>query len=182
MHPWHDIELGERFPKVVTAVIEIPKSSNAKYRLDSKTGLLRLSEMLPTVTRYPANYGFFPRTVAGDGDALDVFVFGRMPLVPLVMLEVRLLGGMATMSPKKGPEEKLIAVCPGDPEFEQYKSLEDLPEFYVDELREFFREYKSQEGDRKKVKRIFGARHARNLLERSARDYAEKFNKGKLAA
>ena len=28
---------------------------------------------------FPANYGFIPRTLEADGDALDVFVFARGP-------------------------------------------------------------------------------------------------------
>src|ERR1044072_7734029 len=99
MHPWHDVSLGEKFPKCINAIIEIPKGSNAKYKLDAETWMIKLGEFLPTVARYPANYGFFPRTIAADGDALDVFVFGREALIPLTMLEVKVLGAVETHSP-----------------------------------------------------------------------------------
>ena len=155
MHPWHDIELGKEFPEILTAVIEIPKNSNAKYKLDAATGLIRLGEFLPTVARYPANYGFFPRTVASDGDALDVFVFGREPIVPLAMLYVRPLGGVTTESPKKGKEQKIIAVCPDDPEYKRFKTMDEMPKFYLDQLCEFFEEYKALENDKKKVRKVF---------------------------
>ncbi len=180
MHPWHDIELGKKFPDVSSAVIEIPKNSNAKYKLDAKSGMLRLSEFLPTVARYPANYGFYPRTIAADGDALDVFVFGREPVVPLTLLDVKTLGGVATMSPKKGREEKLIAVCPADPEFARHSSIEDLPKHYLEQLCEFFEEYKALEGDRKRVKKFLSRKQAHEILSAAADDYAKQFNLGKL--
>jgi inorganic pyrophosphatase len=182
MHPWHDVELGKDFPEILRAVIEIPKGANAKYKLDAKTGMIKLSEFLPTVARYPANYGFFPRTVEADGDALDVFVFGREPVVPLTLLEVRPLGAVAVHSAAKGKELKLIAVCPGDPEFQQYKSIEELPRFYLDELTQFFEVYKALDGEKKKVKRVYGRKATYAAIRRSADDYARKFNLGKLEA
>ncbi len=40
-NPWHSVSYGENVPDVVTAVIEIPKNSRAKYELDKETGMLR---------------------------------------------------------------------------------------------------------------------------------------------
>ena len=69
---WHDIDPSRVTPESFTAVIEIPAGSKKKYELDKQTGLLRLDRILYTSTHYPANYGFIPRTYAGDGDPLDV--------------------------------------------------------------------------------------------------------------
>ena len=71
---WHDIDPSRVTPESFTAVIEIPAGSKKKYELDKQTGLLRLDRILYTSTHYPANYGFIPRTYAGDGDPLDVLV------------------------------------------------------------------------------------------------------------
>lgn len=180
MHPWHDIELGKRFPEILHAVIEIPKDSCAKYKLDPKSGMIKLDEFLPTVARYPANYGFFPRTVEADGDALDVFVFGREAVVPLTLLEVRPLGAVGVHSGVKGKELKVIAVCPGDPEFDQYKTLEELPPFYLRVLTQFFEMYKALDGEKKKVKKIYGRKATHDAIRRSADEYARRFNLGKL--
>ncbi len=40
MHPWHNIELGKKFPEVLSAIIEIPKDSIANYRFDTNSGLI----------------------------------------------------------------------------------------------------------------------------------------------
>jgi inorganic pyrophosphatase len=173
-HPWHDIELGEKCPSVLTAVIEIPKGSNAQYVLDHKTGLLRLKEFLLTVARYPANWGFFPRTLSDDGDPLDAIVFGREPAIPLSIMEVRTLGGITLISPKKDPEEKIITVAISDPEYAEVHALKDLPPHYLKQLQEFFAIYKARKGDSKQVIETFGRGHAQKVIERCMMEYSKK--------
>ena len=76
---WHDIAPSRITPKSFEALIEIPKGCKAKYELDKETGLLRLDRVLYTSTVYPSNYGFIPRTLAEDGDPLDVLVLSGDP-------------------------------------------------------------------------------------------------------
>jgi inorganic pyrophosphatase len=180
MHPWHDVELGRKFPKVTTAVIEIPMGTNTKYKVDPKTGLLKLSNCLPTVARYPANYGFFPRTITSDGDALDVFVFGREPVFPLSIMEVRVLGGAETKSKKKGKELKMIAVSPDDSEYEDVESLDGLPAYYLDQLTQFFETYRELEGDVRKLVKYFSRSKAHDLIRAGAKDYSKQAARGSL--
>ncbi len=45
-NPWHDVEIGEGQPNIVTAIIEISKGSRTKYELDKKTGMLKLDRVL----------------------------------------------------------------------------------------------------------------------------------------
>ena len=71
---WHDIDNERVTPNDFLAVIEISKGSKSKYELDKKTGVLILDRILYTSTHYPANYGFIPKTLADDGDPLDVLV------------------------------------------------------------------------------------------------------------
>ena len=74
MNIWHDIDENRIKPNSFESLIEIPKGCKAKYELDKETGLLKLDRVLYTSTVYPANYGFIPRTLADDGDPLDVLV------------------------------------------------------------------------------------------------------------
>ncbi|MEY3417488.1 MAG: hypothetical protein RL060_1600, partial [Bacteroidota bacterium] len=41
-NPWHKVSYGKNAPEEVTAVIEIPKGSKAKYELDKESGMLKL--------------------------------------------------------------------------------------------------------------------------------------------
>ena len=92
MNIWHDIN-GERIKKDnFVSVIEIQKNGRNKYELDKETGMLRLDRILYTATHYPANYGFIPRTYAGDGDPLDVLVICHEEIVPLTLVETYPIG------------------------------------------------------------------------------------------
>jgi inorganic pyrophosphatase len=92
---WHDVSPGDRVPREFTAVIEIPLGSNVKYELDKKTGLLKVDRILYSAVYYPANYGFIPQTLAEDGDPLDVLVFCQEAVVPLSLIEARVIGHLS---------------------------------------------------------------------------------------
>ena len=73
VHPLHDIlprPANAKDPSVVNALIEIPEGSKIKYEVDKETGLLFVDRVLYSSTLYPNNYGFIPRTLCDDGDAL----------------------------------------------------------------------------------------------------------------
>src|SRR5438876_2460267 len=126
MHPVHDIELPVDIRPFVPAVIEIPKGSHHKYEVDKPTGLLRLDRVLYSAVHYPANYGFIPRTLAGDGDPLDILVLMSEAVVPLTIVRARVVGGLA-MRDDKGEDDKIVAVCADDPAYKDYTTIEQLP-------------------------------------------------------
>jgi len=179
MNAWHDLELGKDFPEILTAVVEIPKGSNVKYKLEAKSGLMEVGDFFPDMVNFPANYGFFPKTIASDGDPLDVFILGEHSVNPLTIVEARPLGCLITMSKKKGQESKVFAVSTKDPQFEKCTTIEDLPERYVKDLIEFYGTYRSFKDDPKKVKNILDAKKAQKIIKAAAKDY-EKYFKGKL--
>ena len=86
MNIWHDISPARITAKTFEALIEIPKGCKAKYELDKETGILRLDRVLYTSTVYPANYGFIPRTLAEDGDPLDVLVLCGESIYPMTLV------------------------------------------------------------------------------------------------
>jgi len=73
-------------------IIETPKGSNVKYALDEKTGFLTVKKALPEGMVFPFNFGMIPRTVADDGDPIDVLVFNEEPLVAGCLLHVKPVG------------------------------------------------------------------------------------------
>ena len=111
---WHDIDPSRVTPESFTAVIEIPAGSKKKYELDKQTGLLRLDRILYTSTHYPANYGFIPRTYAGDGDPLDVLVLCSETLDPMVEVDCYPIG-VIRMIDDDEIDDKIIAIPFEDP-------------------------------------------------------------------
>lgn len=169
---WHDIDPHAITPTHFTAVIEIPAGSKKKYELDKKTGLLRLDRILYTSTHYPANYGFIPRTLADDGDPLDVLVLTTEDIDPLVLVRCYPIGVITMMDGGK-KDEKIIAIPFDDPTYNTYKDIADLPNHIFDEMRHFFSTYKQLEGKTTAVDEVQGRSEAVKIIE----DCIDNYNK-----
>src|SRR5262245_45294709 len=143
-HAWHDVSPGDNLPKEFAAVIEIPMGSSIKYELDKKTGLLRVDRLLYSAVYYPANYGFIPQTFAEDDDPLDVLVLCQEPVAGLTLVDARAIGLM-TMIDSGKKDHKIVAVATGDPEFQQFQEIRELPAHRLTMLRRFFLDYKTLE-------------------------------------
>jgi len=171
MHPWHDLEpwAGD----ALNCVIEIPVGSTVKYELDKATGLLRVDRILHSAVHYPANYGFIPRTLCADGDALDVLVLGQAVVVPLCVMRATPIGALRMLDQQAG-DDKIIAVHADDPEYRDYRELAELPEHRVRVVRRFFEDYKALEAKRVEVERFVGRAEAERIVEASLRLYADR--------
>ena len=172
MNIWHDVSADRIKPNEFLAVIEIQKGSKQKYELDKKTGLLILDRILYTSTHYPANYGFIPHTLAGDGDPLDVLVLCSESLLPMSLVKVYPIG-VITMNDNGSTDEKIIAIPFTDPNYNTYKSIDDLPKHIFDEMQHFFTVYKQLEGKNTAVKTVKGVDEALKIISDSIANYKE---------
>ncbi|MBW2988319.1 inorganic diphosphatase [Candidatus Woesearchaeota archaeon] len=173
-HPWHDIEIGNKAPKVVNIVVETPKDSKVKYELDKSTGLLRMDRYLYSAVHYPGDYGFIPRTLWDDQDPLDVIVFSNVPAYPMTICEVKVIGIVRLVDAKE-KDDKIIAVHANDPRYSEWDSIKDVPQHFLRELRHFLETYKELQGKRVRVYRILGPEQAYKAIERAIRLYKAKF-------
>jgi inorganic pyrophosphatase len=169
-HPLHDIALPDDRREAIPVVIEIPAGSKCKYELDKKTGLLVLDRVLYSSVHYPANYGFIPQTLAGDGDPLDVLVLMQEPVVPLTILRARPVGGFC-MRDDKGIDDKIVCVAVDDPAFAHYESHKELPPHLVKELMRFFTDYKVLENKLSEVEDLYDRERAHEVIEESVVAY-----------
>ncbi len=136
--------IGSKAPELCTAVIEIPRGSQNKYEFDETSGTIKLDRVLFSSVVYPLDYGFFPETLGGDGDTLDVLVLVSNPLFPGCTADVRPVG-VLIMSDDKGQDEKIIAVAKADPRFKHINDIGDVNEHLKAEISEFFATYKNLE-------------------------------------
>ena len=174
---WHDINPKRITPNDFIAVIEIEKGSKNKYELDKETGLLKLDRVLYTSTVYPANYGFIPRTFADDGDPLDVLVLCGETIYPHTLVKCRPIG-VITMIDGGSLDEKIIAIPEGDPTYNNYYDIHELPEHVFDEMMHFFEVYKSLEHDKQTtVKEICHRDEAMDIINKCVKKYKEIFDK-----
>lgn len=173
MHAWHDVEVGENVPKIVNAIIEIPKGSKAKYELDKKSGLIKMDRILFSSVQYPTNYGFIPQTFCGDNDPLDILVLGQETAVPLCIMRAKPIGVMKMLDQGEA-DDKVIAVHADDPEYSHINSLDDLPPHRVKEIRRFFEDYKQLENKVVKIEKFFDQAEAFRVIKDAQELYIQK--------
>ena len=174
MNIWHDIDPSVITPTDFNAVIEIPKGSSCKYEMDKYTGMLRLDRVLYTSTHYPANYGFIPRTLADDGDPLDVLVLVNQPIYPMTLIRVYPIGVMR-MIDGGALDDKIIAVAFSDPTYNHIRTIDELPSHIFDESMHFFRVYKELEQKETDVRSLMGRQAAIDIIKEAITCYKDTF-------
>ena len=176
MNVWHDVK-EERIQKDdFLAVIEISKVCKNKYEFDKETGMLKLDRVLYTATHNPANYGFIPRTYAGDHDPLDVLVLCQENIIPLTLVECYPIG-VIKMIDNNEFDEKIVAVAKKDPFLNCYQDITEVPNHISAEIMHFFEVYKQLEGKQTMVEKILGREDAEKIIQDCIENYKKEFLK-----
>lgn len=158
---------------VVDALIEIPLGSKNKYELDAKTGRIKLDRVLYAAMMYPAEYGIIEHTLAPDGDALDILVICSDPTFPGCTVPARVLGYLDMMDNGK-LDYKLIAVVDCDPRYDHYQQLSHLNPFILEEIANFFANYKVLQGIRVEVGAYHDREEAMTVIAQCREAYQKK--------
>ena len=157
-------------PEDFIVFIEIEQGSKNKYELDKETGLIILDRVLYTSTHYPMNYGFIPKTLCGDGDQLDVFVLCSQPIEKMSLVRCYAIGGVK-MIDKDEEDNKIIAIPFGDPQYNGFSDISQLPVHLFEELKHFLGVYKQLENKVVEVRNFFGPEEAKDIIVESKKVY-----------
>lgn len=174
-HPWHNVDIGNSMPDIVNCIIEIPAESRVKTELDKPTGLLKVDRILHSSVIYPANYGFIPQTLADTGDPLDILVLCQLSVPSMCLIKARPIGVMPVIDGGV-PNDKIIAVCVADPEYNIYFDVSELPPYKMRKVDQFFNDYKILE--RKTTVKTFeplGSGHAKRIIKKCYAAYHEHY-------
>ncbi len=153
-------------------VIEIPYGSQNKYELDPETGALMLDRVLFSAEFYPFNYGFIPSTKAEDGDALDVAVLLTNPVPPMTVLKARAIGMVKKID--SGDQDNMILAVPtGDPRFKDVTDISQLPKHRIDEILDFFQNYKRLQNKTVQIQGVFGREEAEKEVAAHLNNYTK---------
>lgn len=174
MNIWHDISPKRIQPDDFMGVIEITKGSNRKYELDKETGLLMLDRILYTSTHYPASYGFIPRTLGEDHDPLDILVLCSEPIEPMTLVRCYPIGLINMLDGGMG-DEKIIAIPYGDPTYNHYTDVSELPVHIFKEMQHFFAVYKALENKTTAVREVGGREEAIRVIRDAIVRYTRVF-------
>ncbi|MGI8412239.1 MAG: inorganic diphosphatase [Solirubrobacteraceae bacterium] len=151
----------------LVCIVEIPKGSRNKYEYDARYGGIKLDRFLSASVVYPTDYGYFPDTLAPDGDALDGLVCVSEPTFPGCIIPVKPIG-LFEMSDEEGSDDTVVCVPFDDPGWNELEQVEDLPEQLRREIGHFFSVYKDLDPGRESEVKGWGTRdEALQAIERA---------------
>ena len=144
---YQGIDAGKNLPEDLNIIIEIPANADPiKYEVDKDSGAIMVDRFMGTAMHYPANYGYIPDTLCGDGDPLDALVVTPFPLAVGAVIRCRPVG-MLEMTDEGGEDAKLLCVPISKltPIYDHVKAPEDLPALLLEQISHFFERYKDLE-------------------------------------
>ena len=175
MQNYLDLPIGDKAPKIVNAVIEIPLGESNKYEYDKKLDVFRLDRNLYSAVHYPGDYGFIPQTISEDRDPLDVLVLVDVKTFTGCLVEVRPIG-MLEMVDQGVKDEKILAVTESNPRFKEINDYSEIYPHMLLEISHFFATYKDLEGKRgivsgwqdvERARKVIAASHARYIASKT---------------
>jgi len=157
---------------ILQVVIETPKGSRNKFAFDPEQHVFVLRKVLPAGMAFPYDFGFLPKTLAPDGDPLDVLLLMDEPAYPGVVVRSRLIGvieGEQIDGQKKNRNDRLLAVAEANHQYANIKTFHDLPRQFLQELEQSFVNYHKQEGKEYKLLGCKGTSEAMRLIQEARR-------------
>ena len=142
-----NVSPGKNIPEEFNVIIEISMNADPiKYEVDKESGALFVDRFMGTAMHYPCNYGYIPKTIAGDGDPVDVLVITPFPMIPGVVVRCRALG-VLKMQDEGGEDAKLLAVPINKvlPIYSHWEKASDIHEMRLSAIQHFFEHYKDLE-------------------------------------
>jgi inorganic pyrophosphatase len=150
-------------------VIETPKGSRNKFAFNKKERVFELKKVLPSGMAFPYDFGFVPRTLAEDGDPLDVLVLMDEPAFPGCVLSCRLIGVIegeqGDKKKKKERNDRIVAVEKDAHSWEDIRTVSDLGKQFVKELEEFFVNYHRLTGKQYRILGLKGPKQAYKIIK-----------------
>jgi len=171
--PWHDIpfEAGKdkNGTSLLSFVCEIPRISRSKNEIHKtvpfnpvlqdveKDGSLRYYNYPLDKPGSICNYGAITQTwedpkapdpdtgLGGDNDPVDVLQLNMQPCTPGAVQRVKVLGALAMVDDSE-TDWKLLVIDVDAKDAPDWSDVGDVPTERVDELREWFRNYKTADG------------------------------------
>jgi inorganic pyrophosphatase len=158
--------------QLLQVIIETPAGSRNKFAFDPDQGIFALKNVLPAGMVFPYDFGFLPKTLAPDGDPIDVLLLMDVPAFPGIAVKARLIGvieGEQLDGKEKIRNDRLVAVAEANHMYANIRRMNDLPKKWVDELEVFFVNYHNLEGKKYRLLGVKGEPTALRLIKKAQR-------------
>ena len=111
---------------------------------------------------------------ADDNDPLDVLVLCSEQIEPMALVRCYPIGVISMMDGGHA-DDKIIAIPFGDPTYNEYKDISQLPKHIFNEMTHFFKVYKMLENKDTVIDEAKGALSAVEIIEDAIEGYKKKF-------
>jgi inorganic pyrophosphatase len=155
---------------LLQVIVETPKGSRNKFSFDVEQEIFSLKKVLPAGMVFPYDFGFLPKTLADDGDPIDVLLLMDEPAFPGVLVPSRLIGvieGEQIDGKKRVRNDRLVAIADANHMYANVRKLNDLPKQFLRELEDFFVNYHKLEGKEYKLLGCRGIAEAETLIKKA---------------
>jgi inorganic pyrophosphatase len=155
---------------LLQVIVETPKGSRNKFSFDVEQEIFSLKKVLPAGMVFPYDFGFLPKTLADDGDPIDVLLLMDEPAFPGILVPSRLIGvieGEQVDGKKRIRNDRLVAIADANHMYANVRKLNDLPKQFVRELEDFFVNYHRLEGKQYKLLGCKGIAEAETLIKKA---------------
>jgi inorganic pyrophosphatase len=168
---------AERDHGLVNAIIDTSSGSTTKFKYDKKLRCYRVSRLLPSGAFFPFNFGSIPRTVAADGDPLDIMVLAPGPLFVGCLVQVKLLGILTARQKaarKTIKNDRLIGAVVTEVNPAPFEHINQVGEVRLAEIEHFFVSYNAAQGRNFTMTGRRGPNEATEALRIAQEQYARK--------
>lgn len=107
-----------------------------------------------------------------DNDPLDVLVLMQEPVYPMSFLRAKPIGLMP-MIDQGEKDDKIICVALDDPEFQSINDISEVSQHRMNEIKNFFEDYKKAEGKDVRVDEMQGREAAMEVVQASMELYGK---------
>jgi inorganic pyrophosphatase len=176
-HLLETLPARDRSTRLLQVIVDTPRNSRIKFKFDVEKHCYTISHILPGGAVFPFDFGSIPRTLAEDGDPMDVLVLIEEPTFAGCLVPVRLLGALEaeqTVEGKTGRNDRLIGAAAESRAYAAWKALSDMPDRLLGEIERFFVSYNEERGRIFRVLRRSGRRRAETLIEQGERRFRDK--------
>lgn len=156
------IKTNSDSPRIINAVVEIPKGTSAKYEYNPELDMFQLDRCLPSSMIYPCTYGFVPSTFAEDNDPLDILIYNDVPIQRGTLVECNVIGAL-DMTDSGGRDWKILGTPTSH--VKKYRSLKDIDPMFLKIASYFFKHYKDLNNSYVKVGDWHGKEKTYNVIE-----------------
>ena len=172
--PGFDLPAWDSPTGMLHVVVDTPKASPIKFKVDWKKNCYTIAHILPPGTVFPFDFGSIPSTLAEDGDPLDALILMEEPTFSGCLVPVRLLGAIVAEQTQEGRadrNDRLIGAADKSRLYGDLEALDELPDHVLKEIEHFFVSYNEERGRDFRLIGRAGPERARRLVQAGVRRF-----------